>query len=176
MLSLAMIVGFIVVVQFFFPTAPGQTGMTELTYMSSILAIFLTISGSVQLFKYHIPIVMKKEPYWQVNAWTMFWCVLTVVLSLTLGVNSELVNKVFNIGIMSILYNALYAAMSWIIVTMLMRYVSFRNLELTLFTAAIICVIIVSTPILIIPAPGLYDAGYWLRTNIAGSANLALAE
>ena len=171
MIGLVAISGFVMIFQTYFPTSEGKQVYDTLTYIAAILAAFFTLSGSLQLFRYHAPMVMRREPYWQVNAWSMFCAIAIFVLGLTIGVAAPFVNLVLYSGVIRVVATAMTVAQAWIGVSVIMRYSAMRNADLTVFSLAIFCNIVFQTPVLGTYVPWLYDFASWMRLTVGGTAS-----
>ena len=172
MVSLTMIVGFMVMIQGFFPTPVGADVYTNLGVMASIIASFFTFSGALQLFRYNIPAVTRKDHHWPVNAWAMFCALIMFLLCLIYGGTTHpFIDLILYRGTIRVVATTMTAAQAWICVGVLLRYTGFRNIEVAAFVLSILAVVINLTPLLSVVLPPVYSLASWSRINVGGPAS-----
>ncbi len=176
MLSITVFVGAAILFQSYFPTPQGKIVFDNLTASTATVTAFLGIAGTYQVFKIHVPEIIRREKgaAWFYSAVIVGSALTVVILSLTLGQTDPLVDRVFYRGFQTGFSKATTAMQAWTLIYAILRYTSFKNRDLAAFSAAMVVVIFTQTPLLVAVFPQALQVSTWMRLNIAGPANIAV--
>lgn len=175
-LAICLIMGIMMVFQFFVPHPLSQQFNTIINQWVVVLSAFALVLGIGNLLGHHIMIIKRKRTGWQYSIVTILSMFLMAIAGLFFGIDEKSIYQKIYLNVLTPLGATMFALLAYYMTSAAYRAFRARNLEAGLLLGAAFVVMIGFMPIGIFIHPRLPDFAEWLMRipNMASQRGILL--